>query len=483
MNVVAVAPIVLPLLVAALSALWRGRRGVQRTLAIATVAIVGAVGIVLTWRATTGSPVITVIGGSDARYRIALVADAFGSSATVAVAFVGLAALITMALRADDHHPLMVPAVLVLLAGVWGTFMTGDLFNLFVFFEVALVASYVLLVVGGTTAQARAGAVYVTVNLLGSLVFLAGVGLLYGATGTVNLAVLATDAPRPAVREVAEAVILAAFALKAALLPLAGWLRLAYPVAPRTVAALFAAVLTTVGAVAIYRVVPVAFAVDGARTALMYLALSTVLGAGLAALAVPGVWRMASLIVMAQAGLMVVGIGLDGSAGTAAGMTFVVQDIVAKGALFLALASTADIDTEERELVSSRPVLSAVLILLLGSLAGLPLTSGFVGKALIVRAAFDGGEVVLGALVLTGSLLVLAAGCRILRETIWTAPDVKATAVGPSIGRLRWAVVPAAVLAGLIVITGIVPAWLDDPVNAAATLLSDPAMYAEEVLR
>ncbi|MDX1622180.1 MAG: proton-conducting transporter membrane subunit, partial [Nitriliruptorales bacterium] len=185
----------------------------------------------------------------------------------------------------------------------------------------------------------------------------------------------------------------------------------------------------------------------------------------------------------AQAGLMVVGVGLDGPAGMAAGMTFVVQDVLAKGALFLVLAAAADIETDGRDLARVRPVLATVLIVILVSLAGLPLTSGFVGKALIVRAALDGGEIAVAVLVLIGSLLVLVAGCRLLLRTVWDPVEADDMSGRISLLRRRWAVVPAAVLAVLVLAVGAWPAWLGAPVEAASSLLSDPATYAEEVLR
>lgn len=480
MTSVPVLLIVVPLAAAAVAALARTSRLAQRAVSLLAVAAVVGFGVALLAATADGDLVVTVVGGSEARYYIALTVDPFSALVVAAAGVVATAVLTTMMLRGDDHHPLLHPLVLVLLAGALGTFVTGDLFNLFVFFELTLLASYVLLVIGGRAEQTRAASVYVTVNLFGSLAFLAGAGLLYGATGTVNLAVLATAPPAPG-REIAEVVIVVAFALKAALLPLGGWLRVAYPVVAAPVGALFGALLTTVGVVALYRVVPVAFTSAAVQPAVLAAGAATAVVAAVTAVAVPGRRRVLALVVMAQAGLMAVGVGLGGAGALAAGMVFVVQDVVAKAAAFLALGAVDDLDTGDRELATARPVLAAVIGVVLASLAGLPPTSGFVGKALLVRESLAGGAWAVAAAVLAASLAVLAAGVALWRRSAWAVPR-GASVAAPREARRRAAVVPAAVLAAVVLAIGLVPGPLIERTRAAADILTRPDAYAGEVL-
>lgn len=483
MSNASLVPIVVPLAAAALAALGRRSRWLQRIVTLAAVTAVLGIGIHLIASTTGGTVLTTVLGGTDARFRIALVADPLSALVVTVTALVALACTVALIARDDDENRLLLPVLLVLLAGSLGTFVTGDLFNMFVFFEVTLIASYVLLVIGGTAAEARAAAVYVVINLAGSLVFLLGVGLLYGAVGSVNLAVLATETARPPVRAVAEAVVVVAFALKAALLPLGGWLRVAYPVTPRAVSALFAGILTTVGVVAMYRVIPLAFGSTGALTAVLVAGTVTATGAALAAAAPAGRWHIVTLVVMAQAGFMVVGVGLGTVDGIAAGVVFVVQDVIAKTAIFLALSATGDADTGGRDLALHRPVLAATIGVTLVSLAGLPPTSGGIGKALLVRAALLAGQPVVAAVLLLASLLVLAAGVRLWHRTSWQAqePGGEHRAVAPPVRR-RIAAAPAVVLALALLVIGLQPAWLDASARSAAQVLIDPEAYTRQVL-
>jgi multicomponent Na+:H+ antiporter subunit D len=475
--------VVLPLFAAALTALVRRSPVVQRVITIATLTAVTVIGGVLVAATAGGGIVATVVGGHPAALGIALTVDPLGAVMVLVTGVLALAAVAAMSLRRDDGHPFAHPVVLVMLTGVWGSFVTGDLFNLFVAFETTLIASYVLLVLDGTRRQARAGAVYVTVNLLGSLVFLAGVGLLYGTAGTVNLAQLAAQPTQMSSGAIGPALVVLAFAVKAALLPFSGWLRVAYPVAPRAVSPLFAGLLTTVGVVAMYRVMLLSFGeAPVLRQAILVAAIATAIAGGLATLAVTGPAPLLAHVVLAQAGFMAVGVGIGTVDAVAAGIFFVVQDVVIKTALFLGAFATDDVATDGVGLVQARPILAVTVAVAGLSLAGFPPLSGFVGKALLIRSAFDAGLVIASVGMLVASFGVLVAVGRLWRGIVWRTVADEVTSAVASRGRRRVTAVPAMVLASAAILIGVVPGPLHELATRAAEVLTDPAAYARTVL-
>ncbi|MBW3613405.1 MAG: Na+/H+ antiporter subunit D, partial [Chloroflexi bacterium] len=251
MTVQLTAPIMLPFLAAALAMLaWRWV-AVQRWLGAAGAMAQLAAGIVLLAAARTHGVVATQVGDWAAPFGITLVADLLSATMVVITGLLGLAVVVFSFGGLDNRRESFgyYPLLLILQAGIAGAFLTGDLFNLFVAFEVMLVASYVLITLEGGAAQVRAGMTYVVVSLLSSVLFVTAIGLVYAATGTVNLADLAVRMPDvPAgVRLTLGLVLLVVFGVKAAIFPLFSWLPDSYPTAPSPVTAVFAGLLTKVG--------------------------------------------------------------------------------------------------------------------------------------------------------------------------------------------------------------------------------------------
>ncbi|HEX2176514.1 MAG TPA: Na+/H+ antiporter subunit D, partial [Nocardioidaceae bacterium] len=318
-------------------------------------------------------------------------------------------------------------------AGISNAFLAGDLFNLYVGFEMLLTASYVLLTLGGTEARVRAGVTYVIMSLLSSLLFLGAIGLVYGATGTVNLAHLAEVLPTvPAETQLLLHVsLLVAFGIKAAVFPLAFWLPDSYPTAPAPVAAVFAGLLTKVGVYAIIRTETLLFPGGELRQVFMVVALLTLLLGILGAVAQADLKRLLSFTLVSHIGYMVFGIALGSVAGLAGAVFYVVHHITIQTALFLTcgLVDRRGGTTSLRRLgglAQLSPVLGVLFFLPAMNLAGIPPFSGFVGKLSLFRAGTEAGGwmayTLIGAGALT-SLLTLYAVGRVWNLAFWRSAD------------------------------------------------------------
>lgn len=471
------APIIVPLGGAGLAALAHRRRGVQRLGTAMTVGLVVAAGIGLTVRSLTRGVVHTVIGSEEALTGIALTADPLGAALVAATGLLAAAAVGTMIAVGDDDHPLLHPALLTLLTGACGSFVAGDLFTIFVLLEVVMISSAVLLVLHARPQQLRLVAVYVMMNLLGTTLLLTGIAVVFASAGTVNLALLAERAGALGGAMPGAVLVVLAFAVKAGLLPFSGWLVLAYPVAQRTVMALFVGSLTTVGVAALYRVGLLVFGrLGGLSTILLAVGAGTALLASFGALAAADSVRALALVVVTQVGFMIIGFGLSTTAGVVAGVVFILQDVLVKTAVVLAYRPL------EPGLSggSGRPATLMIFAVLALSLAGVPPLTGFLGKALLVEAALDARAWSAAAAALAASAVTLAALLRLW----WNALDAPAEA-GASFGGARrdaLGLAPAAIVAVAAITLGVIPAPLLTVGEAAADSLLDPAAYAEEVL-
>ncbi|WP_017975358.1 complex I subunit 5 family protein [Actinopolyspora halophila] len=400
-------PLIAPLAAAAFAALGRRWNGVQRAVTIAALVVVIAAGVLLVVESLSSGVVSTVVGGKSSLTGIALTADPFGAALVAATGLLAAVVTATMAMTGDDHSPFLQPLMLVLIGGASGSFIAGDLFNLFVFFEVVLIGSYVLLILLGGLPQLRAASVYVTVNLIGTMLLLTGIAGVFAATGTVNLARLAQQPVVDSGAMPGAVLVVLAFTLKAGLLPFSGWLAVGYPAAQRTTMALFAGTLTTVGVAALYRVVLLAF--DGSsvlRSGVLVVAVATLLLASVAAVAAKQHGRVLGLLIVTQVGFMAAGFALGTVAAVTAGVFFILQDVVIKAAAILAYRPLGDSTVPAGGV---RAVALTGFALLALSLVGIPPLAGFVGKALLVEAAFDAGSVVVAVAVLVASAATLAA--------------------------------------------------------------------------
>ncbi|HEX6257375.1 MAG TPA: proton-conducting transporter membrane subunit, partial [Euzebyales bacterium] len=354
------------------------------------------------------------------------------------------------------------PVYLVLAAGIAASFLTGDLFNLFVAFEVMLIASYVLITLGANRGQVRAGMTYVVINLLASTMFVAAVAFVYAATGTVNLAQLAIRlAELPdALRTALGYLLLVVFGVKAGIFPLFFWLPDSYPTAPTPVTALFAGLLTKVGVYTLIRTQTLLFHTDGAPSlVILAIAGATMLVGVLGAIAQDDIKRILSFHIISQIGYMIFGLGLFTLAGIAGAVYYIIHHIVVKTSLFLVggMVETASGSGSLRHLggVARRaPVLGLLFLTAAFSLAGLPPFSGFVAKLALVQEGLtlDRGAIV--AVSLLVSLLTLFSMTKIWGGAFWGRPEDVEGRLASSDRSLRMKLNPL-MLGSTVVLVGI----------------------------
>jgi multicomponent K+:H+ antiporter subunit D len=433
------APIALPLVTGALLLiLWRAPLRIQRALsALATLSLLG-IAAALLWSAQRNGIQVYLIGDWPAPYGISLVLDRLAAlmlALTALLATFALAYAITGSDRAGRHFHALFQFQLL---GINIAFLTGDLFNLFVAFEILLIASYGLLLHGGGAERTRAALHYVALNLVGSLLFLIGLGTLYAAAGSLNMADLAARiAALPAADQhlarVAAMLLLAVFGLKAALIPLHFWLPGTYAAATAAVAALFA-IMTKVGIYAIIRLTTLVYGLGEAP--MLAWASPWLLAAGLTTIAIGTLGAMASddlrelvaYLVVVSVGTLIAGIALGTPAGLSASLYYLLHTTLVTGGLFLLaerIASARDGSTRLSE--GKRPPpshqLGWVFFLAAIAVAGMPPFSGLVGKVLLLIAAQDHSALIpVWTLVLLSSLLLVMMLTRAGILVFWRGP-------------------------------------------------------------
>lgn len=412
------------------------------------------------------------------------------------------------------HQPVSIflPSYLILTAGVCNAFLAGDLFNLYVSFEVLLAASFVLLTLGASAERVRAGASYVMVSMVSSLIFLSGIAFAYATTGTLNLAEMALrldDVP-DGTRNALYAVLLVAFGIKAAVFPLSAWLPDSYPTAPAPVTAVFAGLLTKVGVYAIIRAHALLFPGGSMDDMLLIAGLLTMLIGIFGAIAQSDIKRLLSFTLVSHIGYMVFGIALSSELGMSAAIYYVAHHILVQTTLFLVVglierqAGSASL-RRLGGLIAS-PVLAALFLIPALNLGGIPPFSGFIGKVALLEAGAQNGSVLAWFLVagsVVTSLLTLYVVARIWTKGFWRpradAPEGDMADRGPSalidessdiafddradVGRMPVAmVVPTAIMvaAGLVLTLWAGP--IIDFTDRAATDLVNRTVYIDAVL-
>jgi multicomponent Na+:H+ antiporter subunit D len=426
-------PVVLPLLGAALSVLVGRWRTAQRVVGLSVLGALVVIAAVLVAQVDRDGTIAVHAGGWAPPMGITLVADRF-AAVLLLVAEVVLLGVLVYAIGepgAERNHVGFQSAYLVLAAGVGASFLTGDLFNLFVAFEMMLTASYVLLTLGGRREQVRAGMTYVVISLVASTLFVTALALLYSATGTVNMADLAVrlgELPS-GVRTAFALLLLVVFGIKAAVFPLFFWLPDAYPTAPSPITAVFAGLLTKVGVYAIVRTQTLLFPGDPAtqRVLLWTAGLTMVIGV-IGAIAQDDIRRLLSFTIVSQIGYMVMGLGISTLAGLAAVVFSIVHHIIVKTALFLIGGLVERVGGSSRlsrigGLVRTAPLLAAMFLVSALGLAGIPPLSGFVSKLALFDAGVAAREWAVVGVGLVVSLLTLFAMVRVWAGAFWSPAE------------------------------------------------------------
>jgi multicomponent K+:H+ antiporter subunit D len=467
-----------------------------RRLSIVSVLLGMALSVALLASAASGDLMVYRLGEWPAPFGIALVVDRLGALMLLLTSLVALPVLIYASGGWDAHGRYFHAMFQFQLMGLNGAFVTGDLFNLFVFFEVLLIASYVLMVHGLGPQRVRVGLHYVVLNLSASALFLIGIALLYAKTGTLNLADLAVRIPQvsgpdAALVQAGALILLVVFGFKAALAPLSLWLPATYAAASAPVAALFA-IMTKVGVYAIIRLHGVAFGPQAGDSAglvlpvLLPLAVLTSVAGVLGALAARTLERLVAWITVASVGTVLIAVGLFQSSAWSAALYYMVNSTLVVAGLFLLseLVAAQRGDAADR-LVPAGPMaqptlLGLMLLLAAASAAGLPPLPGFIGKIMLLESAADhGARTLVWTVVLSVGFLTLLGLARAGSILFWHVLDGPATAAAGASPQLLIATL--GLLASTVAMT-IFAAPIQRYTEAAARQLQDTEAYARAVL-
>lgn len=496
MNHLLVLPIVLPALTAALLLFFGRQQVLTRLLSLSSTLVLVAISVSLFLDAGTGAFQTYALSDWVSPFGIVLVLDRLSGLMVLLTAVIALAALFYATRGWDTRGKYFHALFQFQLMGINGAFLTGDLFNLFVFFEVLLIASYCLLMYGFGERRLRASVHYVAINLTGSAVFLIAVSLLYGVTGTLNMAHLAERVASSSPDDIAlirssGLMLLGVFGIKAALFPLYFWLPAAYSSASAPVAALFA-IMTKVGVYAILRFTTLIFAGTTGAAAdltapwLLPVALVTLILASLGALAAKRLLELIAYLTVGSVGTILIASSAGGVAGLSAGLFYMLHSTIIVSALFLLAEMIGQARGQAEDGLQAGPallqpaMLGVTFILGAAIVAGLPLSSGFLAKLMILQSTNGGAAMpwVWGT-ILGGSLLGLMTLSRAGSTLFWKASHETSTqAVAPS--RLQW--VPVIALLSLSILMVVYAAPLKRYTDATAQQLTTPSLYIAAVI-
>ena len=486
-------PILAPLFGAALSVGVGRWRAAQRAVSLVVLAGVAVVSVLLLLHVDQDGIVSVQVGGWPAPIGITLVADRLAAIMLVIAQLMVLAVLVYAIGQpgAERDHVAFHPVYLIMTAGMAAAFLTGDLFNLFVAFEVMLMASYVLITLGGRADQVRSGMTYVVISLIASTLFLLTLAFVYAATGTLNLADIGakTGGLPGGVRSALAVLMIVVFGIKAAIFPLFFWLPDSYPTAPTPVTAVFAGLLTKVGVYALIRSETLLFPADTRPgTLLLVVAGLTMLVGVFGAITQNDLKRILSFHIVSQIGYMVMGLGLFTVAGLAGAVLYIIHHIVVKTTLFL-VAGLVELRAGTGQLARLsgltrlEPALAVLFLFPALSLAGIPPFSGFVAKLALVEAGLDTRAFAVVGVSLLVSLLTLFSMTKIWANAFWGAPTPSET---PTVTASRGGHALMIAATATLVALGVAIALAAGPLYAlserAAEDLMDPRAYVEAVV-
>jgi multicomponent Na+:H+ antiporter subunit D len=488
--------ILIPFLTALVLALLNGWTRVERLVAVlSSLALTLWVFWLLLYVDRNGVQVV-VIGGWAAPWGIAFVADRLACIMLALSSSLGtLVQLYSWwTVTEQQQRYFFYPLMQAMLLGVNWSFITGDVFNLFVAYEVMLLASYGMMMVGASPAQVRQTLKYIAINSIGSTLFVVACGVIYATVGTLNMADLAArtaeiTGQRAGMVTAGSMLFLLVFALKAATFPLIYWLPDSYPVVPLGVNGYFAGILTKVGVYSLLRVFVLCFRQEGHQFALdvlLFLSGLTMLLGVLGAMCRWDIRRILSWHIISQVGYMVMGIGLAGSAdprvvqlAVAGTIFYIVHHIVVKSCLFLVGGIAERVNGSQHlkqmgGVIDVAPGAAGLFIVAALSLAGMPPFSGFLSKFVLAQAGLAGGNYVVVTLAVVTSFLTLYSMSKIWSYAFWGRLSRQAPA-----GPYRGMMLPAAVLVAFTILMG---TWAQ-PFLGLATRAAETVTQPEEYIR
>jgi multicomponent Na+:H+ antiporter subunit D len=500
MNLWLPLPLIVLFLTASVALLAWNRRTVQRAVSVIGAASLLVSALMLLADVRRNGIQSAQMGAWPAPFGITLVADLFAAIMVVMTGIIGLAIALYSLTSMDRRRESFgyYPLIHVLLMGVCGSFLTGDIFNLYVWFEVMLISSFVLMELGGEKAQLEGAIKYVALNLMSSALFLTAVGILYGVSGTLNMADLALQlrgVESAGLLTTVAVLFMLAFGIKAGAFPLFFWLPASYHTPPVSVSALFAGLLTKVGVYALIRVFTLLFIHDTARTHTLILIAAglTMLTGVLGAVAQDEFRRLLSFHIVSQIGYMLMGLGLFTPLALAGSIFHIIHNMLAKTNLFLVggvlyrLKGTYQLK-KLGGLYRSSPGLTTLFLISAFALAGMPPLSGFWSKLILVKAGLDMGSFAIVGTALLVSILTTYSMTKIWNEVFWKAtpatdgqePNAAVSDEPPASRLLLF--VPIIALASLIVVVGLAAQPFLNLIQEAADQLMNPDQYIRGVL-
>lgn len=491
MNNMLIIPVILPFAVGATLILFAKYRRTQRYISLfASIAILASA-LFLAYDAYANGITTLEFGNWNAPFGIVFVADLFSTFMVLLSAIIGLVCLLFAfwTIHPEREKFYFYPFYFFLLTGVNGAFLTGDLFNLFVFFEVMLLSSYALIAIGGTGYQLRESFKYATINVFASILFLVGVAYLYGITGTLNMAHLAIrigEMEQTGALQVVAMIFFLVFAMKGALFPLYFWLPRSYYGPPAAVAALFGGLLTKVGIYAIIRTFTLIFTNDPGftHTFILWIAGFTMFFGVLGAVSQFDFKRILSYHIISQVGYMVMGLGLYTRAAIAGAVFYIAHHIIVKTALFLFAGATEKVTgtTDLKQmggLLKTHPWLAWLFLISALSLAGIPPLSGFFSKFPLILESLVVESYGIAFVALLVGLLTLFSMIKIFVYAFWGKQAHTDEQASFSVTKFLLPIVP---LVMLTIALGIAAEPVFTYSLAVADQLLNPEIYIQSVL-
>lgn len=486
-------PILIPLLTAIILIFFKNIY-VQRAISVISTLLTTIAACTLVYINHSKGILSLNLSNWEAPFGITLVSDMLSALLVTTASFITLVCVIysfrSIGEQREKYYYYSV--VQFLLLGVNGAFTTGDIFNLFVFFEVMLMSSYVLIVLGGTKIQLRESLKYILVNVLSSALFVAAVAYLYSVVGTLNMAHLSVriadmEAGETGILTVIAVMFLIVFGLKGAIFPLFFWLPGSYFAPPIPIMALFGALLTKVGVYSIMRTYTLIFHHDVGftHTLLAWLALFTIIFGVIGAIAY---WDLKKIIIyniMVAIGVILFGVSTMSESGLNGSVFYIIHDMIIKAALFLligiiiAITGTSDL-RKISGLIIKYPYLAWTFFIAALALSGIPPLSGFIGKILIVKGGFETGELVGGLVVIFSSLFVLFSVMKVFIYGFWGIPkSFRYEEQAP----IKSLLIPSMLLVAVSVLYGFGADFVEPFISKAAESLIDPSVYVEAVFK
>ncbi len=495
MNNWLAAPIVIPFAAAAVVLLGRRQPTLQFVVTLLAAALHLASGTWLLYGVHHDGIQVLHVASWPAPFGIALVADHLSALMVVitGVIYTAVSAYSRADITVDHRQRGYYPLQNILVGGISGAFLTGDLFNMYVWFEVMLMASFALLVLGKTRAQLDGGVKYVVINLISTLLFLTGLGLVYGLTGTLNMAHLHIKlrmVSDPGLVAAVAMLFLTAFGIKSGLFPLFFWLPASYHTPPVATSAIFAGLLTKVGVYALIRTFTLIFPFEdnGLRSLVLVVAAATMIVGVLGAATRYHVRRILSFHIISQVGYMVLGLGLFTPLALAGAVFYMLHHIIVKANLFLISGlirrwgGSFEL-SRVGGLYRSRGLAAVLFFIPAFSLAGFPPLSGFWAKMILIRASLETGHFMLAGVAAVVGLLTVYSMVKIWSEAFWKPQPAAAEGTAAAESRMdAWMLAPIVAMAALTVLIGLSPEPLYQLASTAADELLEPGAYVYTVI-